>query len=294
MVLAAAFAALTAGIGVMQFGPGPVTAQTPVSGLSLWISVDGVADCGTQTGDASCELAPGSTFLVAAHIDPLPASIPSYGGFDLTLEYVGVSANQDASTDSWPDCAFPASYFGASGQVQFGCAVGVPPAPGSTYSGVIGTVSFVCGQSGSIELLHGAGLTDVVEFDNISEIDGEVAGNSDKLTINCVPGGVEPPPVTPGGPAVGTSTPVVTLEPTAAAVATSTARQQATATAIAVATAGGRTPGTTNGGDDDDGGGLSGGVIAIIIIAGVAAAGIAGVVGWRVMQSRGGGGAPPA
>ena len=36
----------------------------------------------------------------------------------------------------------------------------MPPATGSTYSGLIGTISFVCGQSGSLALLHGTGNTD--------------------------------------------------------------------------------------------------------------------------------------
>ncbi len=293
-VLAAVLAALVAGIGLAQPSPNSAAAQTPVSGLSLWIGIDGVPNCDTQSGDASCNLTPGSTFLVAAHLDPLPTSVTSYGGYDIDLTYTGVTANQDASTDAWPDCSFPASSYDTPGEVQFACAVGLPPATGSTYSGVIGTTSFTCTQSGGVTLVHAAGKTDVIEFDNISKIDGEASGTTDKLTINCVQGGAVPP--TPAPVAGQTGSPQqqgTPLAPTEAAKATSTAQSQATATAKAVATAAKQTPGPA-GNSTSGGGGLAGWLIAVIIVGGVAAAGAAGVVGWRVMQSRGGGGTPPA
>ncbi len=292
-LLAAVLAALVAGIGLAQLGLNSAAAQTatPIPGLNFWIGIDGVTNCSTQQNDASCDLAPGSTFVIDVHFDPLPSSVPSYGGFDVKLQYSEVTANQDASTDSWPDCSFPASSYDTPGTVVFACAVGIAPAPGSTYSGIIGTNSFVCSQSGSVTLVHGLGNTDIVEFDKLYNTDAESIATSDKITINCVQGGVQPPPITPR-PGATSAQPITTLEPTAAAKATSTAQSQSTATAEAVATAAKKTPSTS--GEDGGGDGLAGWVIAVIVVGGVAAAGVAGVVGWRVMQSRGGGGTPPA
>jgi hypothetical protein len=174
--------------------PPPYHTPTPIPGLNFWIAVDGVPACSSQHGNATCYISPGSTFVINVYLDPLPPEIRSYGGFDIALDYVGVTPNYDASTDAWPDCAFPASaYDSAPNRVVFGCAVGVPPAGGSTYSGLIGTSSFVCSDSGSVSLVPGVFSTDLVEFDNIANIDAEDIHTSDKLTINCAQSPALPP-----------------------------------------------------------------------------------------------------
>jgi len=267
-ILAAIMFAL---VGV-RLGPSSASAHEPHPGLNFYIAVDGVPNCDTQSGDATCDLAPSSVFVIDTFLDPLPSDIPDYGGFDIRLGFTGITANRDASTDAWPDCGFPAADY-ESNAVVFACAVGVPPATGSHYSGIIGTSSFVCNQSGRVNLVHGN--TDLVEFADISQIHAEDPNTAETLTINCVQGGVTPVPTTPRPGA--TSQPQATpLPPTEQAKATATAKAKATATAAA------KTP---TGGNDGDGG-LSGGVIAIIIVAVVIVAGGGGFFGWRYLQSR--------
>jgi len=257
------------------------TAQTPTPGLNFWIAVDGVPDCDTQSGDSTCDLALGGVFVIDTFLDPLPSDIPDYGGYDISIRHVGLTLNHDASTDAWPDCGFPAAGYDdppiTTDEVRFGCAVGVPPATESSYSGLIGTISFVCGASGSLTLLHGPSKTDLIE--NIAKIHFEDPNAIETLTINCVQGGVTPVPTTPRPGATGQpqATP---LPPTEQAKATATAKAKGTATAAA------KTP---TGGNDSDGG-LSGVVIAIIIVAVVIVAGGGGFFGWRYYQSRRGAG----
>jgi hypothetical protein len=269
------------------------SAHEPHPGLNFWIAVDGVPNCSTQNGDGTCDIAPGVSFVVGTHLDPLPGDLPHYDGYDIELLHQGVTPNHDASSDAWPDCAFPAASYDEStapDRVIFGCASGVPPAQPSTYTGLIGTVSFVCAASGSLQLVHGITRTDVLD----DQIQGhaEDPNRTDTLTINCAAGGAVPPTPAPVANRTITAPGDVTpLEPTAAAQATSTAQSQATATAKAGGTprTGTPAPGVKSTGSN---GGLAGWAIALIIVGGVAAAGAAGVVGWRVMQ-RGRTGAPP-
>jgi hypothetical protein len=271
------------GLAWTRLGPTPASAQaTPDPGLQFYIAVDGVPNCDTKSGDATCTLAPGSTFVIDAYLEPLPSDIPSYDGFDIYLGYTGVTAQQDASTDAWPDCAIPAHLYD-TGEVFFACIIGVPPAGPSTYTGLIGTNSFTCTQSGSIALVHGEGSTDLVEDLGKTHIE---SNPQEKLTINCVAGGVTPIPTTPHAGGSATSAPASTpLPPTAQAQATTTAKAKVTAAAK-------KTPTSTDGGNKDGGGGggLSAGVIAIIVIAAVVVAGGAGFFGWRYLQSRRGAG----
>ncbi len=173
--------------------PGPFMYPTPIPDVNFWISVKGVPGCSTEHGDATCQISPGSTFEVDVYLGPLPTTVPSYAGFDIALQHSGVTPNHDASTAAWPDCVFPAASYDDvphADQVKFACAVGVPPAGGSHYSGLIGTLSFVCAQSGAISLLPGAYNTDLVEFDNISISHAEDPSATDILTINCGPNGL--------------------------------------------------------------------------------------------------------
>jgi hypothetical protein len=279
--------AIVLGLVWARLGPTPASAQTPDPGLQFYIAVAGVPNCDTKSGDATCNLAPGSTFVIDVYLEPLPSDIPSYDGFDIYLGYTDVTAEQVASTDAWPDCAFPAQNYGEAGTVRLGCIIGVPPAGPSTYTGLIGTSIFTCAQSGSVALIHGDGKTDLVE--DVGKIHIESAPQ-ETLTINCVAGGVTPIPTTPQARATS-APPSTPLPPTAQAQATATALAQATATAKAKATAAAKaTPGTTQVAGGGGGGGLSAGVIAFIVIAAVVVAGGAGFFGWRYLQSRRGAG----
>jgi hypothetical protein len=276
-LLAGILTAIILGLVWARLGPTPASAQAqPDPGLQFYIGVDGVPNCDTKSGDATCNLAPGSTFVIDVNLEPLPSDIPNYDGFDIYLQYSGVTAQQDASTDAWPDCGFPAKSYD-TGVVYFTCVISVPPAGPSTYTGIIGTNSFTCAQSGSIALVHGQGtFTDLIDDANQTHIETD---SRETLTINCVEGGVTPIPSTPQ--ARPTSAPTATpLPPTQQAQATATAKAKATAAAKATATSNGG--GNAGGG----GGGLGGGVIAIIVIAAVVIAGGAGFFGWRYLQSR--------
>ena len=274
-------AAIAFGLVGVRLGPPSASAHQPHPGLNFSLAVEGVPDCDTQSGDATCTLASGGVFVLDVFIDPLPGDIPDYGGFDISIRHAGVTVNQDASTDAWPDCGFPVASYDDTDVFRLACAVGVPPASGSHYAGLIATNSFVCAQSGSLSLLHGISNTDIVEFEDFSELHAEdLTTETETLTINCAADGVTPAPTTPR-PGVTSQPPATPLPPTEQAKATATAKAQATATAAAKTPAGG--PG---GDDDDDDGGLSGVVIAIIVVAAVVVAGGGGFFGWRYLQSR--------
>jgi hypothetical protein len=281
----------------------PASAHEPHPGLNFWIAVDGVPNCSTKTSDATCNLAPGSAFVVGVYLGPLPHDTPNYKGFDISLKYNGLTEHQDASASAWPDCGFPASSYSQPNTVLFGCATGLPPAGPSTYTGLIGTNSFTCAQSGSVSLLHGTDITDLVQ--DLGYAHAEDPNTTETLTINCVAGGVTPIPTTPHAARGATSAPPGTARPPAEqATANATAGAQSTATFAAQSTevanekatlraretppgtgvipGGGGPTGSSSGG----GGGLTGGVIAIIVIAAVVVTGGAGFFGWRYAQSR--------
>jgi hypothetical protein len=267
-------------LGLIGARLGPASAHEPHPGLNFYIAVHGVPNCDTKSGDGSCDLLPGTVFVIDVYLDPLPSDIPSYEGFDIGLSYSGVTAQQDASTDAWPECGFPAKSYDTPNVVNFACAMGLPPAGPSTYSGLIGTNSFTCDQSGSIATVHGSGSgkTDLIE--NVNTLaHSEDPNTTETLTINCVANGITPIPNTPRPGS--TSAAPSTLPPTGQA--------KATATAKATAPANG-TPGPIQVAGGGGGGGLSAGVIAIIVIAAVVVAGGAGFFGWRYLQSRRGAG----
>jgi hypothetical protein len=153
----------------------------PHPGLSFTASVPGYAGCNTSQGDAQCYIPPGTTFTVNVTLGPLPSDITSYQGYDIKMSYTGLTSADNASTAAWPDCGYPATYFEA-GLVNMGCAVGLPPAGPSTYTGLVGTNDFTCSQSGAITLLHGDGNTDLNQ--DIGVVASE-AGTGVTLNITC-------------------------------------------------------------------------------------------------------------
>jgi len=192
-VLALAVAALAL---VWGGGPAPAAAHSPHPGLDFSIGIDTngdtIDDCGTKVGQpAKCTLPTGSTFQLKVYLNSL-GGIPNYGGFDINVEYSGVSSNNNPDASSWPDCVFQANDTSLPGVVVWACAIGVPPAPDSTYTGLIGTTDFNCTTNGSVTMVHGVEVsqkntTELVE--NIAEFPKHAEGQltTEALTINCVP-----------------------------------------------------------------------------------------------------------
>ena len=259
-------------------------AHFPHPGLNLSIAIPGVPGCDTRDGDATCSIRSGSAFPLYISIDSLPADAPQYEGFDLVVKYTGLTAQEDADAEVWPDCAFPAQFYD-EGFIGIGCVIGVEPAGPSRYTGVIATSSFTCSQSGTISLVHSSKDTDVVE--TLGAIHGEGENTSEKLTISCDRGGAEAQE-----PEGGPRSQQPTQEPraatqTAAAIEgtpgtgtpAGTPAVDADAATATAAAAGGPELG------EEDGGGLSGWAWALIGVAIAAAVGL-GVAGWRYAQRR--------
>lgn len=172
----------------------------PHPGLNFSVSVPGYPGCDTSQGDAQCYIPPGTSFTANVTLDPLPSDIPSYQGYDIKLQYTGLTSADNASTAMWPACAYPATYY-QPGLVNMACTIGVPPAGPSSYSGLVGTNDFTCAQSGTLSLLHGDGNTD---------LQGDVGivysepGPAETLNITCGS------PPTPTPPATATPLPGLT------------------------------------------------------------------------------------
>ena len=297
----AALAAFAAILVVSGMAVQHASADEPHDGLQFSIGVRGVAGCNTRESDVTCSLPAGQPFVVEVALDALPDDIPSYGGFDLYVEFGGVTPSDDASNIDWPNCGFPAAFVG-DGFVGWGCAMGAPPSGPSSWVGPIGTVTFTCTQDGSISLIHGSGSkTDLLNpLGDVKHSEGVNVSETLAITCGTIPAGT-PGQVTegtPGGPGptphevhpeiTGPDpTPGPTLEPTAAAQATATALAMGTATPEPT------TGGPTGDGDDDDD--SMAWIWIVVIVAAVAAVGIAGGGYWWMRRSRsdGTGGGPP-
>jgi len=198
-VLALAVAALVALLLGLDWlhGVAPVRAHSPHPGLDFSIGVDTngdtADDCGTKVGQAAkCSVPTGGTFRLNVYLNSL-GGIPSYQGFDIYVGYSGVSSNNNPDASSWPDCVLQGNYTSEPGVVVWGCAIDVPPAPDSTYTGRIGTTDFNCTANGSVTLVHGfyvaqgnsvgTSLAENVHLDG-QHAEGEL---TEALTINCVP-----------------------------------------------------------------------------------------------------------
>lgn len=276
LVLAAAAFVVVA----MLLGTTQASAHDNHPGLNMWISVDGVPGCSTQSGDGTCEFATNSVFTVSVHIDALPDDISTYLGYDLYLTYEGVTGNEDASSASWPDCGFPAQSYLNAGAVLWGCAEGVAATP-STFVGVIGTTSFGCAASGNVSMLHTSmNYTDLQDGDY--QVHAEDPNSVEMLTVNCVQGGAIPPTFVPT--AYNPNQQVTTPEPGDQTAAAQSPTSLQTTAVPATAT-------PTGGASDDDDGGSNGWIIVLVIIAVAAVVVVGGgYFGWRYLQGRGGSG----
>jgi hypothetical protein len=174
-------------------------AHTPHPGLNFSISAEGQSGCDTSAGDAVCYIAPGTEFTIDVMLGALPSDVPSYEGYDTVINYTGLTSADDATTSMWPDCAFPASFFDA-GKVAASCAVGIPPAGPSTYTGVIATNTFTCSESGTITLAGTLGNTSLDETNALLHSEGA----DETLNITC---GSPPTPTATAAPAIPTALP---------------------------------------------------------------------------------------
>lgn len=257
-------------------GIGPAAAGAQDAGPQYSIAVAGVPGCDTTSGDAVCDLALDSTFVVDVTLESLPSNVPQYTGIDIRLAHSGVTPQGVPSFDPWPDCAYPAELARAD-NLLFGCAIGIAPAEPSSYTGLVATMTFSCRQSGTVGLVHGKQYPSVTDADEHAA-HAESADATETLTINCVAGGAMPPtPTQPEdrGPTIAPAG--ITEEPAGQVTATAPAGTQATAATS--------TP-PSGEGEGDGGGGLNGGVIAIVVVVAVAVAGGLGLLGWRLLRSR--------
>jgi hypothetical protein len=171
-------------------------------GVNFTVAVPGYSGCDTSAGNAQCYIPPGTTFTVNVTLGSLPSDVPGHEGYDIKLAYSGVTSQDNASVDSWPDCAYPAYTYDTAGVVQMGCAIGID-STASTYTGLVGTAGFTCAASGSITLEHGSGSTDL--FQSISQILWE-PGGSETLNITCgSPPTATTPPTATRAPGLGPS-----------------------------------------------------------------------------------------
>jgi alpha-tubulin suppressor-like RCC1 family protein len=183
--------------------PTPTRTPTPdPSAVDFSIGIDSTGDgndeCRTGTSTTKCVVSSGETFTARVYVDDNGGVV--YLGLDITVTYAGVTSKDNANTDAWPECSYPAHAFDHPNKVIWGC--GAANGSTSTYVGLIGENDFNCvGTSGSIALIHGDGntnlTTDLVNF-------FEPEGTSETLTINCVTPTITPTPTnTPRPPALG-------------------------------------------------------------------------------------------
>jgi uncharacterized repeat protein (TIGR01451 family) len=214
-------------------------ADTPHPGLdfSIGVNTDGNTATGDQRPDGSghprgddcvsfyvqgitatpvaapkCSVALNGTFTVHFYLNNL-GGIANYEAFDVLLGYSGVNSPNTVDTGpsngNWPQCGSIGAPNFSAGQQAFGCAIALGGSP-STYTGRLATSVFACPASngfGLIGLVHGPGLTDLVE--NITATHAEGTG-SESLTITCG----TPPTLTPTSSLTRTPTLTPTLTPT--------------------------------------------------------------------------------
>lgn len=206
----------------------------PGMNMSIGVDTGGTSadDCSTLSGTTNCSVALNTKFRVRNYLNTLPTGVPNYEGFDVQLNFAGVTfvdlpadvtnPSPDAGASptvggNWPSCTFEA-YGVLGGVLTFGCAIGVS-APPSTYTGRVGTADFQCpGVNGfaTVTMVHGtAGSTSLTENISTKHSEGSVDGQPgapESLTITCG----SPPTLTstPTATRTNTPTPTVTSTPT--------------------------------------------------------------------------------
>jgi hypothetical protein len=194
--------AVAALLVVWALGSAGQASAEPIEGLDFNMSVGGFSSCNSTQGDTQCYIPPGTTFTLSITLEPLPFDVEFYQGFDVTLEYSGLTSLDNASVEAWPDCAFPATGYEEAGQIAMGCAIGVKPAPPSTYTGLMATTDFTCSGSGFIRMVHGSGWTDLLQDVNVIWSE---PGEAETLNIVC------------GSPPTATPPPLPTIVPSGSA-----------------------------------------------------------------------------
>ncbi len=202
-----ALVALVFGLGV---GTSQHARAAVVSGLDFSIGVGSQCDSnGTPTD--TCSFPVSTSFTVDFKANAL-GSTPGYGGYDVDIKYSGnVTYNTGSLVQQgagvFPTCDFPtgeASF--TPGNNSTACGEGPSHPNNTSYTGVMAKMGFACGASngsGTVTLVHGDGITDLVDvatFASSSEADPPAV---ETLTINCGAGGG--PTNTPTGP---TNTPI--------------------------------------------------------------------------------------
>ena len=111
--LVLAFVALVALAPAASLGhPGRASAHVPHPGLDFSFSIDAngdtVPDCGTGVGQPlKCTAPQGSLLHARVFLNSLGGA--QYGGFDIRLDYAGVTSKDDPDAHAWPPCTFSAS-----------------------------------------------------------------------------------------------------------------------------------------------------------------------------------------
>jgi hypothetical protein len=176
---------LGGGLGSTSHTP-KVSAANP--GTDFDMNIRGT-NCNTNNEATSkCNLSVGQKFVVEVVLVTLPTGVTSYAGFDVDITHTGVTGAGDPagsgkaadSSVKWPNCVF-AGTLDTPGTNRFGCAIGAPPAPLSTFTGPIGTISLTCTASGAINLVAGASDTDVD-----GAFEKGLTGNKETINVNCL------------------------------------------------------------------------------------------------------------
>jgi hypothetical protein len=165
--------------------PKPTATPPPPAPLDFHIAVDtdgnGSDDCSSApSGPATCNLPPRSTFYVKLYVDGL-GSVTPYAGYDGNLLVTGPTANSVVDFTPWPACGYPLSsppfLFPVVG---FGCAAFQQK---SNYIGLLARVQLTCAASGTIDLRHGIGKTEL--SDSALVLHPEAPSGAETLQINC-------------------------------------------------------------------------------------------------------------
>ena len=221
VLFAAPALALTAAALFLAFGPGsgrPAQADFPHPGLDLSLAI-AAANCDSSGAQTTCDVPAGGTFQLDFKLNTLPADM-QYDGYDSVLNFdiVSIDTTTTAQTGAgvWPNCVFATGLIAQGpGLIVGGCGIGLPPAPHSTYIGVLYHVNGSCpspapAMPGHVSLAKGQGNTSLT--DPNAEQHGE-DGHVDSLTVTCGASGNAtntpapatntpmPPTNTPTGPA---------------------------------------------------------------------------------------------